>query len=128
MEGREETRSIDHRPLALPNQDGFLVVRREEILFCSSHDNYSEVHFTQESRGRLVLSRTLKDVERFLAAHGFVRVHQGFLVNIVHVREYQRRSSGAELELSDGTRIPVSRRFRQQLMDRLDLLPPRSIR
>lgn len=105
-----------------------MVVRREEILFCSSDDNYTEVHFTRESPGRVVLSRTLKDVERFLGGHGFVRVHQSYLVNIFHVRQYRRRSSGTELELSDGTRLPVSRRFRKQLMGLLDLLPPRNTR
>jgi DNA-binding LytR/AlgR family response regulator len=49
-------------------------------------------------------------IER-LGASSFVRIHRSAGINLAHVRGVRRaRSRGLEVELSDGVRIPISRR------------------
>ncbi|MCB9194212.1 MAG: LytTR family transcriptional regulator [Flavobacteriales bacterium] len=119
---------LQDRQLALPTRDGFVVILPDDILYCKSDDNYTEFHFRDGVSRTLVISRTLKDVDQFLKHRGFIRIHQSFLVNMKHVRQYQRRMSGAELVLSNEFRLPVSRRYKQQLMGGLDMLPAKPIR
>jgi DNA-binding LytR/AlgR family response regulator len=56
-----------------------------------------------------------------LGRWGFVRVHRSELVNLYFVRALHRTEQGAELELEDGQRVPVSRRRASELSRRLGL-------
>jgi DNA-binding LytR/AlgR family response regulator len=67
-------------------------------------------HLIEESLGAL---------EDRLAAWGFVRVHRAELVQLASVRALHAGDAGAELELVDGTRVPVSRRLLASVRRRL---------
>jgi len=45
----------------------------------------------------------------------FVRVHRSAIVSIDRVREMRTAQGESELVLRDGTRVPVSRRRREQV-------------
>ncbi|MCB0795027.1 MAG: response regulator transcription factor [Flavobacteriales bacterium] len=112
------------RPIALPVSDGFDLLPVEEILYCESDDNYTRIH-TRDQAKPILISRTLKEVDDYLADRGFVRIHQSFLVNLHHAVHYQR-GSGGELRLSNGKSLPVSKRQKQVLLDALDLMQGRN--
>jgi DNA-binding LytR/AlgR family response regulator len=67
-------------------------------------------HLIEESLGAL---------EDRLAAWGFVRVHRAELVQLACVRALHAGDAGAELELVDGARVPVSRRLLASVRRRL---------
>jgi len=72
---------------------------------------------------KLVVRRPLKELEKQLAAHNFVRVHRSYLVNLDHVAELHPWFSGTwVLRMDDAPRseIPMSRRYAAQLRQRLD--------
>lgn len=54
---------------------------------------------------------TLGKIENTLLGKGFARTHRSYLVNLAHVRTLMRQ----ELELSDGTRVPVGRKYAEEL-------------
>jgi DNA-binding LytR/AlgR family response regulator len=59
---------------------------------------------------------TLAGVETMLAEAGFVRTHKSWLVNAAQVVEIVAQGSGDYgLLLSDGTRLPLSRRYPEAL-------------
>ena len=61
------------------------------------------------------LEKTLRDAEVNVA-----RIHRSFLVAVGLVAEVTPKADGdAELKLSDGTLLPVSRRYRKALTDAL---------
>ena len=63
-----------------------------------------------------VLHLPLNRLEGRLDPSRFVRVHRTHLVNLDHVRAFERNARGnLEAELNDGTRIPVSRSRAQAL-------------
>jgi DNA-binding LytR/AlgR family response regulator len=64
-----------------------------------------------------VLDQSLVELEERLP--GFVRVHRAELVNLARVVALHRGGEGAELELDDGDRVPVSRRRLAEVEARL---------
>jgi two-component system, LytTR family, response regulator len=67
-------------------------------------------------RTRHVLHLSLNRLETRLDPKRFVRVHRAHMVNLDHVRAFKRDTRGnLEAEMTDGTRIPVSRARAQAL-------------
>jgi len=62
--------------------------------------------------GCLSFRGTLKDIVSQLPARWFAAPHQSYVVNLLHVRN----ASKTELTLTDGTRIPISRRRQQEFL------------
>ena len=72
---------------------------------------------------RLVVRYTLAELEGRLAAHGFARVHKGYLVNLEHVLEVVPWFSGTYVvRMADAarTQIPMSRRYAARLKEHMD--------
>jgi two-component system LytT family response regulator len=67
------------------------------------------------------LRESLAEMLERLGGGRFARIHRSAVVNLDRVRATRRvRDQGLEIELVDGTRVPVSRRRARQLMLRLD--------
>lgn len=58
-----------------------------------------------------VLNDTISALENLLKAWGFARTHRSELVNLSSVRALHREDDSVVAELSDGQRVPVSRRY-----------------
>jgi two-component system LytT family response regulator len=87
------------------------------IICCDSDSSYTTVH-TVESE-KIIVSRTLKDFEEMLAICGFFRVHKSYLVNLAHIKRFDRQDGGY-LIMTDGLRIPVASRKREEMMGLLE--------
>ncbi|MEZ5040678.1 MAG: LytTR family DNA-binding domain-containing protein [Saprospiraceae bacterium] len=111
----EEPQSKKTR-IALATKESIEFVEPDAIILCSSDSNYSMIYLTN-GRKKLI-SRTLKDVEEWLAPHGFFRVHHSHLVNLNHIKEYIR-SDGGYLVLSNGQTLPVARNRKEDLLNML---------
>lgn len=93
-----------------------LFVKPEEILFCKSDGNYTEVHRTDGKT--IVLSKNLKEVERTIKHPDFIRIHNSYLVNISHITAYVR-GDGGFVVMEDQTEIAVSRARKQELLQKI---------
>ncbi|MBV9880287.1 MAG: response regulator transcription factor [Gemmatirosa sp.] len=99
--------------LLVPTASGELVLDVDEIDWIEADDYYAAVH----ARGRRHLLReSLASLAQRLDAARFVRAHRSAIVNVDRVRELRSAAGGdAVLVLRDGTRVPVSRRRREQV-------------
>jgi two-component system LytT family response regulator len=101
--------------LLVPTSSGELVLDTDEIDWIEADDYYAAIH----AHGRRHLIReSLASLEQRLDAGRFVRAHRSAIVNIDRVRELRSASESAgetALVLRDGTRVPVSRRRREQV-------------
>jgi two-component system LytT family response regulator len=62
-------------------------------------------------------------VESRLEKHNFVRIHRSAIVNLDRVCRLKLLSYGdGEIELRDGTKLQMSRSYRQAVTDRLKSL------
>lgn len=102
--------------LALPTQQEVLLVPVREVLRCQGESNYT--HFYLQNGQRHLVSRTLKEYEELLEPHGFMRIHQSHLVNLGEVSAFGK-ADGGYVQLSDGTRLPVSRYRKEAVFRRL---------
>lgn len=108
--------AITVQRIALPTMQGLEFVPVESILHCSSSNNYTEFFLTDKKK--LLVSRTLKEVEDMLADHSFLRVHNSYIVNLNAVTRYIK-GEGGYLVMTDGSTIDVSRSRKEMLMQRL---------
>jgi two-component system, LytTR family, response regulator len=109
----------DLKKIALPTFTGLDVIPVKEIIHCQAEVNYTHFFFTGGKK--LLAIKTLKDYEDLLNECGFIRVHKSHLINVHHVKSYTRGEGGA-VTMSDGTVIDVSRRKKEEFLQKLDML------
>ena len=100
--------------IVLSTSEMIHVISVEDIIRCES-DNYYTYFYFVDGR-KLLVSKTLKENEELLGQHDFIRPHKSHLVNIKYIKSYIRQDGGYIL-MSDGTRIPVSRRKKDKIME-----------
>ena len=82
------------------------------MIYCESESNYTYIYFEDK---KVLLSKTLKEVERLINHNDFFRVQNSFLVNLNHIKEYIR-GEGGELIMSNGDEVRVSRNKKEELL------------
>ena len=100
--------------IALPTVEGFEFVKIEQIIYAKADSNYTHIHL--DSKKKLILSRTLKEVESMLHGHHFVRIHQSNLINLSHVSKYVK-GAGGYVVMDNGESLNVSRSHKSQLLE-----------
>ena len=99
--------------LCLPTLKGFIVLKLEEIIYCEAERSYTVFHL--EKNKTVIVSKPLLDYENLLKDTSFLRIHKSFLINLHHVKEYQRGEGGMVI-MSDDAEIEVSRRKKDQFL------------
>ena len=105
------------RRIVLHTQEKIQVVNVEDIVRCEASSNYTTFFFTDGSK--LLVSKTLKEFEKLLQDHPFLRVHQSHLANLQHVKAFLK-TEGGYLQMQDGALVPVSFRKRQSVLEALE--------
>jgi two-component system LytT family response regulator len=97
---------------------GGVAVPIADITWIEADGAYVVVHAAGK---RHVVRESLAEMLRRLGSGRFARIHRSAVVNLDRVRASRRgRDQGIEIELLDGTRVPVSRRRARELRLRLD--------
>jgi len=84
-----------------------------DIVYCESNSNYTTVHFLDKSK--LVVSKTLKEVEDMFTQYHFYRIHHPFIINLKHIHRYIKNDGGS-IEMIDGSQLPISRQRKQEIL------------
>ena len=82
-----------------------------KIRYLQSDGNYIIIHETQDKHH---IRLTLKSAQEQLTDHGFLHVHRSFLVNPLFIKKVMSK----HMELTDGTKIPISRQFRKTITEK----------
>ena len=90
------------------------VIDVDDIVRCESDNYYTNFYFVDGRK--LLISKTLKENEDLLSPHNFIRPHKSHLINVKFIKSYVRQDGGYIL-MNDGTRIPVSRRKKEKMME-----------
>jgi two-component system LytT family response regulator len=96
--------------------EGLQLINMEDIVSCSAESNYTRVCL--KNNHKILISRTLKEIEEMLEGTIFYRVHHSFLVNINEISKYIK-GEGGYLIMNDGSNIDVSRSKKEGLLKRL---------
>ena len=117
MEGLRNERKATPERVALSTGDGLVFVRTEDILYCQAESNYTRVAL--KSGQKLLISKTLKDIDDTLSLQDFFRVHNSFLININQIVKFVRGDGGYIL-MPDDMHITISRSRREEFFDMFD--------
>ena len=102
--------------VALSAINEYILTTEENIISCHSSGNYTEIKLADGRK--VVISKTLKEVEASLKTRDFVRVHHSHLINLRHARKFLKKD-GARLLLDNGDEVMVSRSKKKDLMNRI---------
>ena len=108
--------SIPVQRIALPTMQGLEFVPVNSIISCSANNNYTE--FFLSNKKRILVSRTLKEIEEILEGYAFFRVHHSHIINLNEIVRYIK-GEGGYLIMSDGSTVDVSRSRKELLMQKL---------
>jgi two-component system, LytTR family, response regulator len=102
--------------IALPILNGLEFVDIHDIIRVEGENVYSVFHLAGGKK--MVVSRTLKEVDKMLSVCGFVRVHKSSIINLKHLSRYIK-GEGGTIILSDGSEVEVSRRSKPEFLARI---------
>jgi len=88
----------------------------DTIVNCESDDNYTTIRL--KNGKKLLVTRSLKEMEESLEQHSFIRVHRSSLVNLNEIEKYVK-GEGGYLVMSDGASIDVARNKKEVLLKKL---------
>lgn len=102
--------------IAIPSLKGLEMIEVDNIIRCEADSNYSVIHLITH---KIVVTKTLKELEQLLAPYNFIRVHHSHLINLGHLKTYLK-GEGGEVVLSNGEYIRVSRSRKSSLLAKLE--------
>lgn len=109
MRGESATR------IAIPGQKGGIsFIDLNEIIYSEASNNYSKLVLTDGKQ--FLISKTLKDVQEVLEEEHFLRVHRQYIVNLNHVKHFNRNDG--VLTMDNGDHIPIARNQKERLTER----------
>jgi len=113
---KSEAQDFAGRRLGLPTMDGLTFVDVNDIVHCEAKGAYTEFAFLNKKR--IMVSKPLQVYEDMLSGQGFYRVHNSFLVNMVHIKEYVKGRGGSVI-MADGASITVATRKKDDFLKHL---------
>ena len=112
-----EKREVKDFKIAVPSSEGVYFFMIDDILRLEADRSYTHIHLINKKP--FIASKTLKHFEEMLDEFKFIRTHKSHLVNPRHIT---RISNDNEFVLlSDGSKVEVSRRKKEEVLQQLNL-------
>jgi len=95
---------------------GIFIIHTCSIINKSQERSYTIFHL--DEKRNVTVSKSLIEYDNLLQDTQFIRIHKSFLINLHHVKEYQRGEGGMVI-MTDNAEIEVSRRKKEFFMNRM---------
>ncbi|MBK7817244.1 MAG: response regulator transcription factor [Sphingobacteriaceae bacterium] len=102
--------------ITLPTGNAYEIINLKDIIRCEADGSYTYFYLTDKRK--LMVSASLKHYEELLPEQDFIRVHHHNLINMNHVIRFLKEDGGYAV-MTDGSKIEISRRKKDQFMERL---------
>ncbi len=102
----------DRKLLRIPTGKGWQVVPAKEIVYIKAEGNYSVLHLLNNSQVTVI--KLLRKFEEELEPLGFIRPHNSYLINTLHIKEYLKAYGGSFVMHTD-VEIPLSKKYKHVL-------------
>ncbi|MBX2922417.1 MAG: response regulator transcription factor [Chitinophagaceae bacterium] len=104
--------------VAFPGRDGYEFIEVNNIIYAQAEGAYTCV-FLKDNR-KVLISRTLSDIEEMLPPASFLRIHHSTLVNTLHVTHFLR-TDGGYIIMNNNVRLSISKSKKEKVMEKLGL-------
>jgi two-component system LytT family response regulator len=112
-----EKKDVKDFKIAVPSAEGVYFFTIDEILRLEADRSYTHIHLVKKRP--FIASKTLKHFEEMLEEFHFIRTHKSHLVNPKHITHLT--NDNEYLLLTDGSRVEVSRRKKDEVLQQLKL-------
>lgn len=116
LQNLQATSAQGEQKLLLNDKYGMQVTQVKDIIRLKADNNYT--HFFIKDQPPLLISKPLKDYESILPSQQFFRCHKSHLINLSYLLRYDKREDEV-LILQDGSKVPVSRRKVDVLLEKM---------
>lgn len=103
-----------HKQYVIKWRDTNHVVEYKDIYYIEAYNRHLFIH--EENHGYECVGKLQDECEK-LKSYGFSRCHQGFLINLSKIKRIDKKS----VVLDNGVTIPISRQYKQGLMQAFNL-------
>ena len=114
--------SEKEKKLIIQNKKNLEYVNIKDILYLKGEGNYTSIFVSNNKK--YMISKTLKEYESILCEPEgtFMRIHKTFIANTAHIKKVERGEECIIL-MTDDIRLEVSRRKKQELIEKLASSP-----
>ncbi|NQZ09510.1 MAG: response regulator transcription factor [Algicola sp.] len=103
--------------MVIRSQGNVYFVNAMDIYWVEADGDYINIHTAQKSH---LLRETMRKMEQRLQTHGFQRIHRSTIVKLSVISELSTSDNGEyEVILTNGTRLKLSRTYRDLLFEKL---------
>ncbi|MFD1551570.1 hypothetical protein DNU06_03305 [Putridiphycobacter roseus] len=106
----------EHGKLVIKTKETIEAISLEDIIRIESEGNYSTIYTL--NRNRIVISKSIKQLEENLSSDLFVKTHKSHIINKNHIKRYVKLEGGY-FEMSDASQVPLSRRKKEEVLNLL---------
>ena len=101
----------ENKKITISSKTETLSVDIDSIMYIEGNRNYQTFYMKNGTNfdARILMS----DLENKLKEHGFIRMHKGYLVNYLYVRQIGTN----EVLLTNNKRLPISNKRKDEIMD-----------
>jgi len=112
---------IQQQKIAFPQRDGYEFITASTILYCFADGAYTNIYLSNNKK--MLVSKSLGDVEIMLPADIFQRIHHSIIVNMQCITNLSR-TDGGYVQLEDGKKLMIAKSKKDALLQRLGLKKP----
>ncbi len=105
------------KKISIPTINGLEFVDVSDIIRCQSDENYTNI-FLREQPRKITVAKTLKEFEELLTEYNFYRVHNSHLINLAHIKRYNK-GTGGYVTMNDNSEVEVSTRRKEEFLKRI---------
>ena len=99
------------KKIVLKTADKFHFVVIRDIIRCESDSSYTWFYMLDGTK--ILISRTMKEFEDILSGCGFYRPFKTFLINLNHIKAYEKHDGGF-IVMADDSRVPIADRKKEE--------------
>jgi two-component system LytT family response regulator len=103
--------------ITIVEQFGFRILKLSELMYLQADSNYTILHLS--GLNKIVVTRSLCDFEKLINNPMFFRIHKSTIINLNYLKAYSSYQ-GNFAELTDGTRLSISRRKVNEFREAVD--------
>ena len=102
------------KKIAVSNQNGVMFLELENIIYITASRNYAVLSLFNDQS--VTVPKTLKDIQDVLEQTHFFRIHRHYLININHIKYYNRVD--CTITMIDNTTLPLARSQKDKLLEK----------
>lgn len=103
-----------NKKIVLKSRESIYLLNIDDLVHCGSEGSYTV--FETIDNQRIIISKGLKEYDQLLSGSGFLRIHRSHLINLKHVKRFDKQDGGYVI-MNGGIKVSVSSSGRERLLN-----------